>query len=156
MKKRPELLQDFQDLHSLYYRLEHKGRKVPNLYNLTKPQIELLYMLKHCGALTIKEIAERGSISSSAATQLVDTMVITDYLERTEDSEDRRNVRVKISRNGLKRLNNFHKKNLCVITKIMEVLSDQELSDLNGHLEKVLSHLQIILSGVNKNEKSKN
>ena len=54
------------------------------------PQFSILMQLHHNGACGISEVSERFEITSAAASQLVEKLVQTGLLERTEDPNDRR------------------------------------------------------------------
>jgi DNA-binding MarR family transcriptional regulator len=57
---------------------------------LSMPQFNILMQLHHKGACGVSEISERFDITSAAASQLVEKLVQSGYLERAEDPSDRR------------------------------------------------------------------
>ncbi|MBI5840702.1 MAG: MarR family transcriptional regulator [Chloroflexi bacterium] len=57
---------------------------------LSMPQFSILMQLHHKGACGVSDISERFDITNAAASQLVDKLVQSGYLERTEDPSDRR------------------------------------------------------------------
>ncbi|SRR6266498_1841049 len=57
---------------------------------LSMPQFSILMQLHHRGGCGLSEISERFDITNAAASQLVDKLVHSGYLERTEDPSDRR------------------------------------------------------------------
>lgn len=57
---------------------------------LSMPQFSILMQLHHRGGCGVSDISERFDISNAAASQLVDKLVHSGYLERTEDPSDRR------------------------------------------------------------------
>ena len=69
---------------------------------LSMPQFSILMQLHHKGPCGLSEISERFDISSAAASQLVDKLVQSNYLERAEDPSDRRAKLLRLSENGAK------------------------------------------------------
>ena len=69
---------------------------------LSMPQFSILMQLHHKGICGVSEISERFDISNAAASQLVDKLVQSGYIERDEDPSDRRAKVLKISPAGLK------------------------------------------------------
>jgi len=57
---------------------------------LSMPQFSILIQLHHKGTCGMSEIGERFDITNAAASQLVDKLVHSGYLERAEDPSDRR------------------------------------------------------------------
>ena len=57
---------------------------------LSLPQFSILMQLHHKGACGVSDISERFDITSAAASQLVEKLVQSGYLERAEDPSDRR------------------------------------------------------------------
>ena len=57
---------------------------------LSMPQFSILMQLHHRGGCGLSEISDRFDITNAAASQLVEKLVQSGYLERTEDPSDRR------------------------------------------------------------------
>jgi len=68
--------------------------------DLTPPQIHALLWLGHDGPLTMGELARRVRVTEKTATGLVDRMERDGHLARARDPEDRRVVRVRLTRGG--------------------------------------------------------
>jgi DNA-binding MarR family transcriptional regulator len=69
---------------------------------LTMPQLSILMQLHHKGSCGMSEISERFDVTPAAASQLVDKLVQSGYLERAEDPSDRRARLLKLSPAGLR------------------------------------------------------
>ena len=69
---------------------------------LSMPQFSILMQLHYKGTTGLSEISERFDISAAAASQLVDKLVQSGYLERAEDPSDRRAKLLKLSPSGAK------------------------------------------------------
>lgn len=67
---------------------------------LSMPQFSILMQLHHRGPCGMSEISERFDVSAAAASQLVDKLVHSGYLERAEDPNDRRAKLLTLSAKG--------------------------------------------------------
>jgi DNA-binding MarR family transcriptional regulator len=72
---------------------------------LSMAQFSILMQLHHKGPCGMSEISERFDVTPAAASQLVDKLVQSGYLERDEDPSDRRAKLLKLSPNGIKLVN---------------------------------------------------
>lgn len=86
---------------------------------------------------TMKELSEYIHIAAPSTTALVDNLVRLEYISRTADKEDRRLVRLKITKNGQQEL----KKGLIAakkrLEKVLNKLSKKDQSDLINILTKL-------------------
>ncbi|MCC7118397.1 MAG: MarR family transcriptional regulator [Anaerolineales bacterium] len=57
---------------------------------LSMPQFSILMQLHHKGAFGMSEVSERFEITPAAASQLVEKLVQSGYVQREEDPKDRR------------------------------------------------------------------
>lgn len=69
---------------------------------LSMSQFSILMQLHHKGPCGMSDISERFDVTPAAASQLVDKLVQSGYLERAEDPSDRRAKLLKLSHNGAK------------------------------------------------------
>jgi len=69
---------------------------------LSMPQFSILMQLHHKGLCGMSQISERFDITSAAASQLVEKLVQSGYVERAEDPSDRRAKLLRLSQNGAK------------------------------------------------------
>jgi DNA-binding MarR family transcriptional regulator len=106
----------------------------------TRAQIGVLMILAHEGALTLKDIAERLCMSSSAATQLIDSLVKDKIIARTEDIDDRRKIRLSLTPAGRKRLLLAKKLYIGAFIKLLDPLTDTELLQWKKLQEKIIQH----------------
>jgi DNA-binding MarR family transcriptional regulator len=96
----------------------------------TRAQLGVLFMLSAHPSLSIKKLAEQFGISSSATTQLVSAMVDDGLLSRTEDTLDRRLVRIDLTLAGKKRLELAREARAQMMARMFEPLTDEELAEL--------------------------
>ncbi len=69
---------------------------------LSRPQIHALLHIYHAGECAIAEIGGLTSSSPAAASQLVERLVQEGLVERSEDPQDRRTKKVRLTRKSLK------------------------------------------------------
>ena len=67
---------------------------------LSMSQLSTLFRLYHAEECGVSDIGERLGITNAAASQLVDRLVGLGYLERSEDSLDRRVKRITLTEQG--------------------------------------------------------
>ncbi len=72
---------------------------------LSMPQFSILMQLHYKGTTGLSEISERFDISAAAASQLVEKLVQSGYLERAEDPNDRRAKNLRLTAAGAKLVN---------------------------------------------------
>ncbi len=72
---------------------------------LSMPQFSILMQLHYKGTTGLSEISERFDISAAAASQLVEKLVQSGYLERAEDPNDRRAKNLRLTPSGAKLVN---------------------------------------------------
>lgn len=135
--KREELVQEFFESLTTLNRLlgDSRGLIANKKEDRRKrerrqPQTELLYMLARTKEMTIKEIAAAMFITSSAATQMVENLVGQGLLERSDDPNDRRVVRVSLTTAGKKNFSIFKKTHIGRIGSVLKKLSNEEIKML--------------------------
>ncbi len=67
---------------------------------LSMPQFSILMQLHYKGSCGMSEISERFNVTAAAASQLVEKLVQSELLERTEDPIDRRAKQLSLSKKG--------------------------------------------------------
>lgn len=90
---------------------------------------------------SIKELAELFGISSSAITQVVDTLVKDGLLKRKEDISDRRKLSVSLTAKGKKVLDQVKKARVDGLSNILSILNEEELLALSNIQKKIIAHL---------------
>lgn len=102
----------------------------------------LLFVLEHDGEQSIKDLAERFGMTSSAATQIVDELERKHFVARRTDQADRRKLRIIITAVGKKELMGLKEKRFQQLSAILEILSNEELAQLYRIERKIVEHLQ--------------
>ena len=109
--------------------------------DLTSPQVCLLKQLADGGEARTSELARRQNIQMPTASNAVHQLANRGYLDRVRDSSDRRGVRVHITDEGRAALERVTSERNQYFAKMLEVLSEEDLQEL----EKV-SHLVLRLA----------
>ena len=109
-------------------------------FELTVPQMHILYSIAQGKTLTVKDIATKMGITSSAATQIIQGLVKSGYVERKNDDRDGRVIHIQFSKEGQLKFKKFREAHLERISKIFASLTDQELDLLIEIPKKVLLH----------------
>jgi DNA-binding MarR family transcriptional regulator len=68
---------------------------------LSMPQVSALMRLHHEGACGVSEIGSELGVTSAAASQMIDRLVLSDLLERSEDPDDRRMKVLRLTPKGV-------------------------------------------------------
>ena len=111
---------------------------------LSLTQIKLLHHLDEASEeLTLKRGAELVAISLPAASRMVDDLVRRGYVERREDSDDRRMKRVKITRQGQAVIARLNAARLSGLEKFVDGLNAAERRSLAKALATLLARPEV-------------
>ncbi len=100
----------------------------------------VMMMLAHEEPMTIKELADRLTLSLSATSQLVKKLEALDILSRGMDKEKRKPVLLFTER-GNTVLSETKRQRMRLCKEMLDVLSDKELFELHRLQSKVLNSL---------------
>lgn len=89
---------------------------------------------------SMKDMAEDLGISSPAMTPIIDKLVESGQLARSEDKLDRRVIRISITSQGKRSMEKSRAMMRSVIDKLISTLSREEQASLDQILRKLLSH----------------
>jgi DNA-binding MarR family transcriptional regulator len=109
--------------------------------DLTLTQVKALCALSHA-ELTVKELAERLSLSLPGASRAVDALVDRDLIGRREDTADRRMKRLRCSDAGLDALERIDEARLAGFEKFADTLPAAQRKRLSGALRPILDDLR--------------
>jgi len=91
------------------FRINALSRKVSRLYNarcseygVTAPQTFVIFDVNNNEGTSVKDIAARIELDSSAITGIIDRLAREGLLERQEDPEDRRSLKIYLTPKGRK------------------------------------------------------
>jgi DNA-binding MarR family transcriptional regulator len=112
---------------------------------LSMPQFSILMQLHHKGACGMSQISERFDISNAAASQLAEKLVQSKYIERAEDSNDRRAKVLQLTSKGKDLINAGVEERYRWLDELVKKLSADEKS-------KVYEGLSILTEAAKKLE----
>lgn len=86
---------------------------------------------------TVKDVAAKMQMSSSAATQLVDKLVKNGYVKRTNNTGDRRTINLAIASKARTEIQKLRGQALERTTDIFKALNDKEIAQLAALHQKI-------------------
>lgn len=99
MEQERQLLQQrvLEAQREIFFALQQAAWSAWRNLDLTMVQMRALYALAHNGTMTVSALAEELDITKPAASILLDKLVQLGYVERSEDSDDRRRSLLSLS-----------------------------------------------------------
>jgi DNA-binding MarR family transcriptional regulator len=119
-----ELIESF---HAIKHELMLDSNSFSGSAQITFSQLVVLRIASQFDGISIKEIAAKLSITSSAVTQLVDGLVKKGHLKREGSREDRRTLKICLSEQGKEKIHALRIKSLEKLVSIFDVFTDEEL-----------------------------
>lgn len=144
MDKREVLQNLFSNMDALGKAMSGRSLGQPIKGMPTRAQIGVLFVISYQGPQSIKDLAAKFNMTSSAATQLVNGLVKENLLSREEDLKDRRQIIVDLTSKGREKMAVIKKKRYERMSKIFGTLSIQELLQLQKIQEKIISQAKLI------------
>jgi len=143
MQHRDEIIQQFLESTGRMYRsmLPVKNQYLSEL-GLNRSQFEVMMYLNHSSKVTIKDVSHAFSMTSSAATQIIETLVLLGFVNRIESKEDRRVTNVSLNKKGETKCHAFKKHIFTYMTKKLTDISDQELQDITLIAQKITKNTE--------------
>lgn len=96
--------------------------------DITMAQAKLLYVLMAGGELSMSEIAKRLGVTVSTASGAVDRLVELELLSRSDDPDNRRQVRVSVTPTGMETLEQVRELSTRQLRSLFERVSDSDLN----------------------------
>jgi len=91
-------------------------------------------------AVMISQISTKLEISNAATTQMVDTLELQGFVERSYDEHDRRITLVKLTENGISALKFAFKQTSMYLDGLFEFLGDEDTQNLMRLIDKMLEY----------------
>jgi DNA-binding MarR family transcriptional regulator len=110
---------------------------------VTGSQWIVLVLLSRNPDISIKEVAGYMNISSSAATQLVESLVQAKHINRTEQAADRRSVNLNLSHSMADEIVRMKKDAVGRLVKVFSILSDDEFDHYIALTNKIAKNTLI-------------
>jgi len=95
-------------------------------HNMTPGQFLTGWILRNYGSLKMSEMAEKLHTSLSTVTGLIDRMVKSKYVERKRVETDRRLVKIHLTKQGKKIIEELQRQKLRHFRVILSALSDRD------------------------------
>jgi len=126
-------------LHGIMGGLRPKGRGPDHGHDLdiTLGQLHCLHRVTDLGQPTMGDLAEDLHLSPSTVTGLVDGLVARGLVERLEDAEDRRIVRVTLAAGGRRHRDQHRRAHQQRLAAVFAALSDEDLQRIESALERL-------------------
>ena len=142
-----QIEQLIEKLHA-FKRLMNPDSQCPGEDPLAPSQWMALFLISRQEGIGIKELAAQLGISSSAATQLVDSLVAKGMLLRQPSPDDRRALRLSLPEESRQKIEAMKVQRLERFYAVFSPLDDNEFRTLIGLLDKVVTHPQTKLKEV--------
>ena len=112
-----------------------------NEMHITHPQWIVLYHVRKSGIISIKDLANLLTITSSAATQIVDGLVKKGLLLRRRNKEDRRILNIELSVKTKGKLDSIKSAGFNTLLVLFDALDDEELQNYRDLNNKIASRM---------------
>ena len=96
-----------------------------------------LAVLQVHGPLRVSDVAQRLGVDLSVASRQIASLAAEGFVERREDSRDRRAQLVAVTRSGRRVLRESHRRMVAAFTRVLEGWSDEDVNALSSGLERL-------------------
>lgn len=117
--------------------IKQKGREILNQYAITPPQFVGLQWLYELGDMTIGELSGKMYLACGTTTDLIDRMQKNELVERVKDPADRRVVRIHLSFEGERIIQEVITKRQEYLRDMFESFTDEEIAIFEKSLMKL-------------------
>lgn len=135
---------------SLLANCQEKEVRLATIHSLTQAEFRCLRLFGTDESVNNKKIAERMNLSPSRLTRIIDGLVEKEYILREIDPEDRRNMRVMLSKRGRQLVNQLNKAYVQIHN---EILQDIEISQHEPLIVAMQHLLEALENWLKKPEK---
>ncbi len=127
---------------SLLANCQEKEVRLATIHNLTQAEFRCLRLFGTDESVNNKRIAERMNLSPSRLTRIIDGLVEKEYIVREIDSEDRRNMRVMLSKKGKQLVNQLNKAYVQIHNEILQDIDTSQHEPLITAMQHLLEALE--------------
>lgn len=121
---------------------QEKEVRLATVHNLTQAEFRCLRLFGTDESVNNKAIAERMNLSPSRLTRIIDGLVEKEYIIREIDPNDRRNMRVMLSRRGRHLVNQLNKAYVQIHNEILEDIDTSQHEPLITAMQHLLEALE--------------
>lgn len=126
---------------SLLANCQEKEVRLAEVHNLTQAEFRCLRLFGSDESVNNKMIAERMNLSPSRLTRIIDGLVQKEYISREIDPNDRRNMRVSLSKKGQMLVQQLNKAYIQIHKEILQDIEETQHVPLITALTHLLSAL---------------
>ena len=126
---------------SLLQRCQEKEARLAEEHGLFQAEFRCLRLMGSEGSLNNKDIAERMNLSPSRITRIMDGLVKKGYMQRKIDNDDKRNMKVSLSRRGKNLTNKLNDAFIEVHSEILQEIDHSQHESLITNMEHL--HLAV-------------
>lgn len=127
---------------SLLANCQEKEVRLAELHGLTQAEFRCLRLFGKDESLNNKQIAERMNLSPSRLTRIIDGLVKKEYINREIDPNDRRNMRVTLSKRGKLLVNQLNMAYVEIHNEILQDIDTSQHVPLITAMEHLLEALE--------------
>jgi len=127
---------------SLLANCQEKEVRLATVHNLTQAEFRCLRLFGTDESVNNKSIAERMNLSPSRLTRIIDGLVEKEYIIREIDPNDRRNMRVMLSRRGKHLVNQLNKAYVQIHSEILQDIDTSQHEPLITAMQHLLEALE--------------
>ena len=140
MKNRKQLIEEIiENFRTLARRIMTEGHRGLERCPITPAQAQILFIVMRQKNISVKEMAEKLSISPSAVVQLIEDLVKNGYLIRKNHPQNHRFVQITPSEKAIDPIKKFKSCFIKKIATLFDNLSDEELLQYNELIQKIIS-----------------
>lgn len=141
MEREELLAQLFETMNSLKRGLYDRRQGLMQELPVSATQLELLLTLQHMQPVSAHELAVTMKVTPGLISQLVDSLMQLELVEREANPADRRTQFLRLTRRGSSQLKRFGKARNDLMRHVLTGLSNTELEVLVNIQRKMLDHL---------------
>ena len=146
-EERKEILERFARLEILLHRYQaHNFINFGSWANPQRGQGRILSILKMKPEMSQKELSYLLDMSKQALAELLNKLEKSGFIKREPSKEDRRSFNVSLTQEGAAVADKMEDTPL-EPTKVFDCLNDEELSNLNNYLKRIIERFEEQFSG---------
>lgn len=121
---------------------QEKEARLAEQYGLTQAEFRCLRLFGTNQSSNNKHIAERMNLSPSRLTRIIDGLVKKNYMTREIDADDRRNMKVTLSMQGIEIVEKLNKAYVGIHKEILDEIEEPQHKPLITAMTHLLSALE--------------
>ncbi len=121
---------------------QEKEDRLAKQYGLTQAEFRCMRLFGTDESLNNKTIASRMKLSPSRLTRILDGLVKKEYVAREIDANDRRNMRVTLSKKGVLLVQKLNQSYIDIHREILQDINEAQHNPLINAMTQLLSALE--------------